>query len=56
MAVYSAARWDDAMGDAMAVRSVDLLDASMDAHWVAAMVGLTGANWAVCSADMMAAS
>ena len=26
----------------------------MDMHWVAAMVGLTGANWAVCSADMMA--
>ena len=27
----------------------------MDAHWVAAMVVLTGANWAVCSAGMMAA-
>ena len=24
----------------------------MDAHWVAAMVVKTGANWAVCSADM----
>ena len=44
------------MAEYWAARSVEKMAMYSAECWVDAMVVLTGANWAVCSAGMMAAS